>query len=52
MYELLNPFVELAFGKQYLFDMPVVLILCINFLYQWNEKSGADIPGLAWIVLV
>ena len=31
LYELLNPFVELAFGKQYLFDMPVVLILCINF---------------------
>ena len=24
LYELLNPFVELAFGKHYLFDMPVV----------------------------
>ena len=32
LYELLNPFVELAFGSQYLFERSVVMILCLNFL--------------------
>lgn len=32
LYELLNPFVELAFGRQYLFERSVVMILCLNFL--------------------
>ena len=28
--ELLNPFLELAFGRQYLFELSVVMILCLN----------------------
>ena len=51
MYELLNPFVELAFGKQYLFDMPVVLILCINFYINGTRKAVLtfrDSLGLFW----
>ena len=31
LFELLNPFVEIAFGKNYLFTKEIVLILCINF---------------------
>ena len=31
LYELLNPFIELSFGKQYLFGQNVVLVLCVNF---------------------
>ena len=49
--ELLNPFVELAFGKQYLFDMPVVLILCINFYINGTRKAVLtfrDSLGLFW----
>ena len=37
--ELLNPFVELAFGRKYLFDFPVVLILCINFFLNGTRKA-------------
>ena len=51
LYELLNPFVELAFGKQYLFDMPVVLILCINFYINGTRKAVLtfrDSLGLFW----
>ena len=45
LYELLNPFVELAFGKQYLFDMPVVLILCINFYINGTRKAVLTFRG-------
>ena len=31
LFELLNPFVELSFGKQYVFAEEIVLVLCINF---------------------
>ena len=51
LYELLNPFVELSFGKQYLFDMPVVLILCINFYINGTRKAVLtfrDSLGLFW----
>ena len=41
--ELLNPFVEIAFGKKYLFAREIVLILCINFFYQWNEACCTDL---------
>ena len=30
LYELLNPFVELSFGSNYLFSKEIVLILCVN----------------------
>lgn len=51
LYELLNPFVELTFGKQYLFQMPVVLILCINFYINGTRKAVLtfrDSLGLFW----
>lgn len=31
LFELLNPFVEISFGRKFLFDMPVVFIICLNF---------------------
>lgn len=31
IYELINPFMELSFGKQYVFSMSVVLVLCLKF---------------------
>ncbi len=31
LYEILNPFVELSFGINYVFDKNITLILCINF---------------------
>lgn len=51
MYELLNPFVELSFGKQYVFSKEIVLMLCINFFV--NGMRGAtlvfrDSLGLFW----
>ena len=49
--ELLNPFVELAFGKKYLFEFPVVLILCINFFLNGTRKAALifkDSMGLFW----
>ena len=53
LYELLNPFVELSFGKQYLFDMPIVLILCINFYINGTRRAVLtfrDSLGLFWLV--
>ena len=51
LYELLGPFVELSFGKQYLFSKEIVLMLCINFFI--NGMRGAtlvfrDSLGLFW----
>lgn len=31
LYEILNPFVEMSFGKNYVFAESITLILCINF---------------------
>lgn len=31
LYEILNPFVEMSFGKNYVFAEGITLILCINF---------------------
>lgn len=31
LFILLNPFIELVFGKEYLFSVPVVAIICLNF---------------------
>ena len=51
MYELLNPFVELAFGKQYLFTSDIVLILCINFFISGTRRAMIifkESMGLFW----
>ena len=39
LFELLNPFVELAFGKKYLFTREIVLILCVNFFINGTRKA-------------
>lgn len=39
LYELLNPFVEISFGENYLFPMSVVLILCVNFYVTGMRKA-------------
>ena len=39
LFELLNPFVELAFGRKYLFTREIVLILCINFFVNGTRKA-------------
>lgn len=31
LYEILNPFVEMSFGRNYVFSESITLILCINF---------------------
>ena len=51
LYELLNPFVELAFGKQYLFTSDIVLILCINFFISGTRRAMIifkESMGLFW----
>lgn len=51
LYELLNPFVEISFGKNYLFPSYVVLILCINFYVTGMRKATLvfrDSLGLFW----
>jgi hypothetical protein len=51
LYELLNPFVELSFGKSYVFPRAVVLILCINFFVTGMRKATLvfrDSMGLFW----
>ena len=49
--ELLNPFVELAFGKKYLFQKEIVLILCINFFIKGMRRAVLifkESMGLFW----
>ena len=51
LFEMLNPFVELAFGKKYLFQREIVLILCINFFINGCRKSVLifkESMGLFW----
>ena len=51
LFELLNPFVELAFGEKYLFQRKIVLILCINFFINGMRKSVLifkESMGLFW----
>lgn len=51
LYELLNPFVEMSFGKNYLFPNSIVLILCINFFINGMRQSVLvfrDSLGLFW----
>lgn len=49
--ELLNPFVELAFGKKYLFQKEIVLILCVNFFINGMRRAVLifkESMGLFW----
>ena len=49
--ELLNPFVELAFGKKYLFPKEIVLILCVNFFINGMRRAVLifkESMGLFW----
>lgn len=51
LYELLNPFVEIAFGSKYLFTKDIVLILCVNFFINGTRKAVLtfrDSMGLFW----
>ena len=51
LFELLNPFIEIAFGKNYLFSKEIVLILCINFYINGTRKAALtfrDSMGLFW----
>lgn len=49
--ELLDPFVELAFGRKYLFQKEIVLILCINFFINGMRRAVLifkESMGLFW----
>lgn len=51
LYELIDPFVEMSFGKQYLFPTEVVLILCVNFFINGMRNATLifrDSLGLFW----
>ncbi len=39
LYELLTPFVELSFGAQYVFDMEITMILCLNFYFTGMRQA-------------
>lgn len=39
LYELINPFVQMSFGEQYLFSKEIVLILCINFFVNGMRNA-------------
>ncbi len=51
LYELLNPFVTISFGEQYVFPMGIVQILCMNFLVTGMRQATLvfrDSLGLFW----
>ncbi len=51
LFELLNPFVEISFGVQYLFEIPVVLMLCVNFYITGMRQATLvfrDSLGIFW----
>lgn len=51
LFEMLNPFVELAFGKQYLFQREIVLVLCVNFFINGMRRAVLifkESMGLFW----
>lgn len=51
LYEVLSPFVELSFGKQYVFDMNITLVLCLNFYFTGMRQATLvfrDSLGLFW----
>lgn len=51
LFEMLNPFVEFAFGKKYLFPKEIVLVLCINFFINGTRRAVLifkESMGLFW----
>lgn len=51
LFELLTPFVELSFGSQYIFDMGVTFVLCLNFYFTGMRQATLafrDSLGLFW----
>lgn len=51
LYELIDPFVEISFGAQYVFTRDVTLILCLNFYLTGMRQATLvfrDSMGLFW----
>ncbi len=51
LYELLNPFVEISFGRQYVFPEATVFVLCVNFFVNGMRNATLtfrDSMGLFW----
>ncbi len=51
LYELLNPFIEISFGKQYVFPEITVFVLCLNFFLNGMRNATLtfrDSMGLFW----
>ena len=51
LFELLTPFVELSFGKQYVFNSGITFILCLNFYFTGMRQATLvfrDSLGLFW----
>lgn len=51
LFELLNPFVELSFGRNYLFSDGIVFVLCVNFFLTGMRNAALtfrDSLGLFW----
>ncbi len=51
LYSIINPFVSISFGSNYLFDTDIVLILCVNFYVTGMRKATLvfqDSLGLFW----
>ena len=51
LYELVSPFVELSFGRQYLFSSDVVFVICLQFYILGLRKACQvfrDSLGLFW----
>lgn len=51
LFELLNPFVELVFGREYVFSVPVTAVLCLNFYLNGLRQAVLvfrDSLGLFW----
>ena len=51
LFELLNPFVAISFGGNYIFTKDIVLVLCINFFINGMKNATLvfrDSLGLFW----
>ncbi len=51
LFELLNPFIEISFGAQFLFPKEIVFILCLNFFLNGMRNAAItfrDSMGLFW----
>lgn len=51
LFELLNPFIEISFGGQYVFPEATVFVLCVNFFLNGMRNATLtfrDSMGLFW----